>query len=116
VLASRPGRPIEAGGRWMPGGSGSPEAGLRFVVALAGNPVTMPIGVVPGQPGALQAQDDPGLARAHVGDQPLESFPVGGRSAGVALAGVNDDDLLAAPAERDRAPAQVVVKAHRPAR
>jgi hypothetical protein len=69
----------------------------------------VPVGVVPGQPGAFQAQHDPGLAHAHVGGQPLESFPVGSRGAGLALVDVDDDDLLAAPAERDRAPAQVVL-------
>jgi hypothetical protein len=69
----------------------------------------VPVGVVPGQPGALQARDDPGRAHADVGDQPLESFPVGGRSAGLALADVDNDDLVAAPPERDRPPAQVVL-------
>ena len=38
----------------------------------------VPVGVVAGQPGHLQAQHDPGPAHADLGDQPLEAFPVGG--------------------------------------
>ena len=38
----------------------------------------VPVGVVAGQPGDLQAQHDPGAAHADLGDQPLEAFPVGG--------------------------------------
>src|SRR5713226_9181709 len=38
----------------------------------------MPVGVVAGQPRAFQAQHDPGPAEGHLGDQLLESFPVGG--------------------------------------
>src|SRR5213078_439968 len=48
----------------------------------------MPVGVVAGQPGALQAQHDPGPAEGHLGDQLLEPFPVGGRGAGLALVDV----------------------------
>jgi len=38
----------------------------------------VPVGVVAGQPGYLQAEHDPGAAHADLGDQLLESFPVGG--------------------------------------
>ena len=48
----------------------------------AGHPAELeelvPVGGVPGQAGALQAQDDPGPAEGHLGDQLLEPFPVGG--------------------------------------
>ena len=53
----------------------------------------VPVGVVAGQPGDLQAEHDPGPAHADLGDQPLKSFPVGGRGAGLALVGVDGDDL-----------------------
>ena len=39
----------------------------------------MPVGVVAGQPGAFQAEHDPGPAQRHLGDQLLEPFPVRGR-------------------------------------
>ena len=38
----------------------------------------MPVGVVAGQPGAFQAEHDPGPAQGHLGDQLLEPFPVRG--------------------------------------
>jgi hypothetical protein len=69
----------------------------------------VPVGGVAGQPGAFQAQDDPGPAEGYLGDQLLESFPVGGAGAGVALAGVDDGDLAGGPAQRDRPAAQVVL-------
>jgi hypothetical protein len=61
----------------------------------------VPVGVVAGQPGYLQAQHDPGAAHADLGDQPLKSFPVGGAGAGLALIGVDGDDVLGFPTERD---------------
>ena len=57
---------------------------------------SVPVGVVAGQPGHLQAQHDPGAAHADLGDQMLEAFPVGGRGAGLALVGVDGDDRSAA--------------------
>ena len=57
----------------------------------------VPVGVVAGQPGHLQAEHDPGPAHADLGDQALEAVPVGGRGAGLALVGVDDDDLLGWP-------------------
>ena len=68
----------------------------------------VPVGGVAGQPGAFQAEDDPGPAGGDLGDQLLESFPVGGAGAGVALVDVDDGDLGGGPAERDRLAAQVV--------
>jgi hypothetical protein len=59
----------------------------------------VPVGAVPGQPGAFQAEHDAGLAQRHVGDQVLEAFPVGDRGAGVALVDVDDDDLVLTPAQ-----------------
>ncbi len=79
----------------------------------AGHPAQLqelvPVGAVAGQPGAFQAEDDPGPAQGHLGDQLLESFPVGGRGAGLALVDVDDGDLAGGPAERDRLTAQVVL-------
>ncbi len=79
----------------------------------AGHPAELeelvPVGGVAGQPGAFQAQDDPGPARGHLGDQVLEPFPVGGGGAGVALVDVDHGDLVCRPAQRDRLAAQVVL-------
>ena len=69
----------------------------------------MPVGGVTGQPGAFQAQDDPGPAEGYLGDQLLESFPVRGAGAGAALVDVDDGDLVSGPAQRDRLAAQVVL-------
>ncbi len=69
----------------------------------------MPVGGVAGQPGAFQAQHDPGPAEGDLGDQLLESFPVGGAGAGLALVDVDDGDLVCGPAQADRVAAQVVL-------
>jgi len=69
----------------------------------------VPVGGVTGQPGAFQAQDDPGPAERYLRDQLLESFPVRSASAGVALVDVDDGDLVSGPAQRDRPAAQVVL-------
>ena len=69
----------------------------------------VPVGGVAGQPGAFQAQHDPGPAQGHLGDQLLEAFPVGGRCAGLALVDIDDGDLPGGPAQRDRPAAQVVL-------
>jgi len=60
----------------------------------------VPVGVVTGQPGHLQAEHDPGPAHADLGDQVLEAFPVGGAGAGVALVDIDGDDLGRGPAQR----------------
>ena len=62
----------------------------------------VPVGVVAGQPGYLQAQHDPGAAHADLGDQTLKSLPIGGRGSRLALIGVDGDDPLDFPAQRDR--------------
>ena len=69
----------------------------------------VPVGGVSGQPGAFQAEHDPGAAEGHFGDQLLEPFPVGGGGAGLALVDVDHGDLAGGPAQRDRLAAQVVL-------
>ena len=69
----------------------------------------VPVGVVAGQPGAFQAEHDPGPAQRHLGDHLLEPFPVRSRRAGVALVDVDHGDLAGVPAQRDRLAAQVVL-------
>ena len=69
----------------------------------------VPVGVVAGQSGHLQAEHDPGPAHADLGDQTLEAFPVRGRGPGVALVAVDDDDLLGRPAQGDGPLAQGVL-------
>jgi hypothetical protein len=44
-----------------------------------------------------------------LGDQLLESFPVGGGGAGLALVDVDHGDLVSRPAQADRLAAQVVL-------
>jgi hypothetical protein len=79
----------------------------------AGHPAQLqelvPVSGVAGQPGAFQAQHDPGPAEGHLGGQLLEAFPVGSTGAGLALVDVDHGDLVAGPAERDRLAAQVVL-------
>ena len=53
----------------------------------------LPVGGVAGQPGAFQAEDDPGPAQGDLGDQVLEPGPVGGGGTGVALVDIDDVDL-----------------------
>ena len=62
----------------------------------------VPVGVVAREPGDLEAEHDPGVSHPDLGHQPLESLAVCGRGAGLALVGVDHDDLLDLPAERDR--------------
>ena len=69
----------------------------------------VPVGVVAGQPGAFQAEHDPGPAQGDLGDQLLEPFPAGGAGAGVALVDVDHGDLVRRPAGADRLAAQIVL-------
>jgi hypothetical protein len=69
----------------------------------------VPVGVVAGQPGAFQAEHDPGPPQRHLGDHLLEPFPVRGRCPGLALVDVDHGDLAGVPAQRDRLAAQVVL-------
>ena len=57
----------------------------------------MPVGVVAGQPGHLQAEHDPGPAHADLGDQSLEPFPVRGRGTGLPLIDIDGDHLAGRP-------------------
>src|SRR5207247_8933303 len=69
----------------------------------------LPSGAFAGQPGAFQAEHDPGPAEGHLGDQLLEAFPVRGAGAGLPLVDVDGDDLGRGPAQGDRPAAQVVL-------
>jgi hypothetical protein len=69
----------------------------------------MPVGVVARQPRDLEAEHDPGLAQTDVGDEALEPLAVGGAGAGLALVGVDHNDLIDWPAELDRALTQRVL-------
>ena len=69
----------------------------------------MPVGVVTGQPGDLQAQHDPGPAHTDLGDKTLEPLAVSRRGTGVALVTVDDDDPVGRPTERDCPLAQRVL-------
>ena len=73
----------------------------------------VPVGVVSGQPRALQPEHDPGLAERDLSDQPLETLPVGGGGAGAALVDIDDDDVAVGPAQRGGLAAQVVLAARR---
>ena len=59
----------------------------------------VPVGVVAGQPGALQAQHDPDLAHADLGGQLREPGPAGCRGAGDAQVLVDHGDRGAGPAQ-----------------
>src|SRR3954466_13167978 len=69
----------------------------------------MPVGGVARQSRYFQAHHDPGAAHADLGDQALEAFAIDGRRAGLTEVGVDHDDPLERPAERDRALPQVVL-------
>src|SRR5207247_272906 len=85
----------------------SPSISARIHSASWRTQQLMPVGVVAGQPGAFQAEHDPGPAQRHFGDQLLEAFPVRGGRAGLALVDVDHGDLAGVPAEADRLAAQV---------
>jgi len=61
----------------------------------------VPVGVVAGEAGHLQAEDDPRPAHPHLGHQALEPLPVGGGGPGVALVGVDHHHLLLGPSQSD---------------
>lgn len=58
---------------------------------------TLSVGIVPREPGDLQAHDDAGAAHTDVADQVLKALAPGSRCTGLALITVDDDDLLVAP-------------------
>ena len=69
----------------------------------------MPIGVVAGQPAALQAEHDAGSPHADIRHQTLEPLPVSGGCPGVSLVDVDHDDLFGRPAQSHRPLSQVVL-------
>jgi hypothetical protein len=70
---------------------------------------TMPVGRVARESRYLEAHHDPGTAHADLGDQALETLAIDGRRAGLTEVGVDHDDSLEWPTERDRALPQVVL-------
>ena len=70
----------------------------------------VPVGVVAGEPGDFETEDDAGGAHADFGDEAAEALPVGG-GAGPAEVGVDDDDLAGRPAEGERPLAERVLAA-----
>ena len=87
----------------------SPSISARIRSASWRTEELVPVGGVAGQPGAFQAEHDPGPAQGDLGDQVLEPFPVGCAGAGLALVDVDHGDLVRRPAQRDRLAAQVVL-------
>jgi hypothetical protein len=69
----------------------------------------VPVGVVAGQPADLDAEDDPDMAKADVGDELLESFAGGHTRPGTAQVGVNHLDLVGIPAQRHRPLGQLIL-------
>jgi hypothetical protein len=69
----------------------------------------VPVGVVAGQPGHLDAQHDADFAQPHVGDQIGEPEPPLGAGTGPAQVGVDDHHLVGGPAQPHRAFAQLVL-------
>ncbi len=69
----------------------------------------VPGGVVTGQPGDLQRQDDPDLAHRHVRDQSLEPVALPEYRPGDAQVDVDDPNLLTRPPQGDRPLPQVVL-------
>ena len=63
---------------------------------------SMPVHRVSREPGHLKPEDDAGTSEADFRDKTLESFPVGGRSPGLAEVGIDDYDLILLPAESNR--------------
>jgi hypothetical protein len=69
----------------------------------------IPVGVIAGQPGHLDAENDPDMTQPDIGDQLLEPFPGGGLRTRPAQVGVDDPDLVGIPAQRHRAFTQLVL-------
>ena len=70
---------------------------------------TLPVSIVARQAGDFQTHHDPGASHADVADQTLEALAPGRRRAGFSLIGVDDDDLLVAPAEGNRTTAKRIL-------
>ncbi len=69
----------------------------------------VPVSIVSRKSGALEPEHDPRLAQRYVGDESREPLAVSGRGARHALVDVDHVHPLERPAERDRAPAQVIL-------
>src|SRR6266702_1454228 len=69
----------------------------------------VPGGVVAGQPGDLQCQDDPDLAERDLGDHALERVPLPGDRPGDAQVAVDDADLVRRPAQLAGPGCQVIL-------
>ncbi len=63
----------------------------------------IPVGVVASQPADLDAEDDPDMPEADVGDEFLEALPCSGLRTRPSQVRVDHPDLMRIPAERDRA-------------
>src|SRR5215510_15806650 len=70
---------------------------------------TLPVGIVPREPGDFEAHDDAGAAHADVADQALKALAPDGRCAGLALIIIHDDDLLIAPSKGNCAAAKCIL-------
>jgi hypothetical protein len=69
----------------------------------------IPVGVVAGQPRHLDAQHDPDLPQADIGDQLLEPGPTGGLRPRAAQIGVDHHDLMGRPTQHHRPLTQLVL-------
>ena len=69
----------------------------------------MPVGGVAREAGHLESEHDAGASHANLRDELLEALAVRRRRARLAEVGVDDDDAVARPAERDGALAQRVL-------
>ena len=69
----------------------------------------MPVGIVPRQAGHFQPHDDADASHAGIAHQALKSLAPRGRGAGLALIAVDNDDLVVAPAKRDRPAAKSIL-------
>jgi len=73
----------------------------------------VPVGVVAGEPGHLEAEHYPHPAHADFRDEATEAFAVGRRRARLALVTVDHHDLIDGPAQGDRPLAQRVLTGSR---
>ena len=99
---------VEVGGVIDPVSVGDQGVGQRAQIQQL-----IPVGVVAGQAGNLDAQHQPDLAQPDVGDQLLETEPTCALGAGAAQVRVDDHDLVPWPAQRHRAFAQFVLSGQR---
>src|SRR3954451_14363899 len=70
----------------------------------------MPIAVVARQPRGIKTKHQPGIAQPDLGNQPLETVPLGARRPRLAEILVDDADALAWPAEPDGTVDKTILK------